>query len=485
MTDELRNRIRAMNPEPFGDASSEELADVLTVIEARRSSMPLDNAPSSTPSPTPVLRRPLIAMAGMALLIVLAVGVGVVISSGGDAPVGDTPTPTTLPPTTTPDAATPPEAVSSTTDATVTTTISPEASEAVMTWQLVSLPGSGEVKSVLAIESGLLAGGERDGAPMVWMSQDGETWSEAPPSSGVPDVTLDGAIQDITVGDELAVGVIGARVWYSTDFATWMPIDPGPFVAEGPVSLSAVTYGPAGFVVVGWVSQPDNDAMIDQAAVWHSPDGITWTLIEDSSFDRVLLDDVAFSGDRYVAVGLDWTPAPLHEGIWTSRDGQSWVPVETTDPVGGTSMAGITSTPDGMYAIGNYSPGLAMPEQDGDGCAAMWHSPDGDTWNRIAAPDDAVCDRDGAYGYSIAVDGSRIVGVGESHPKSFSTSQAGVWASRDLGVTWDRVDQPGDVFGVDANAFVVMSDITTFSGGYVAVGFYDESPAIWIGSWKE
>ena len=52
MTDVLRDRLQAMNPEPLGDSSPDELAAVFAVIEARRSTMTVnvtfaDGTPSS------------------------------------------------------------------------------------------------------------------------------------------------------------------------------------------------------------------------------------------------------------------------------------------------------------------------------------------------------------------------------------------------------------------------------------------------------
>ena len=102
MTDELRDRLQAMNPEPVGDPSPDELATVFAVIEARRSTMTVDNARDTTDTAVPRgrWRRPVAVFAGMAVVIVLAVGAPVLLLGGTDAPTADTAT-TTTPPTTT------------------------------------------------------------------------------------------------------------------------------------------------------------------------------------------------------------------------------------------------------------------------------------------------------------------------------------------------------------------------------------------------
>ena len=423
---------------------------------------------------------PSVALAAAAAFVVVVVGVAVVLFAGSDSEPADPPvTSTTVAPTTTEAGPT------STTVAPTTTSVVEAVAPPVMDWERLPLGGSGEVGTVVAAGTGLVAGGDADGVPMLWTSDDGVTWREVVPSSAVADTPLVGGVQDLAFDGGSVVGLFGNRVWHSTDLAVWTPADDSPFMSEGAVDLRAVTHGPAGFVVVGYETEPDNDALISHGLMWYSADGITWTRHEDEAFDLAAAYDVVYHDDQYVAVGLDWSPVPLHEGIWTSIDGRTWSPVDGWDPNGGMYMEGVTSSSDGLYAIGNYSPGLAIPEQEGNGCTAIWHSPDAASWTRIDAPQDTLCDRHGAYGYAIVTQGTRIVGVGQSHPKSAAASQAGTWASDDLGTTWARVDQPDSVFGVDANAIVYMFDIAVLDDTYVAGGVYDAVPTIWIGSWKE
>ena len=419
------------------------------------------------------------AFAAAAVVVVVAVGVAALIFRGGTEPADVVTTITETPATT--------EALASTTVTLPTTTSAVVVTAPpVMDWRHIALPGVGEVATVVVTEAGLVAGGELDGSAMLWQSADGVTWTEMPPISSSPDVLLEGSVGDIVEGADRSVALIGDGVWYSTDLEVWTRTDGQPFTGDGQIDLRAVTYGPSGFVVVGYEAEPDNEAMISRGIMWHSPDGMTWTRIEDPALDRVAAYDVAFHDGRYIAVGIAWIPSPLHEGIWTSTDGQEWIAIDRSDHSGGTWMEGVTSSPNGVYAIGHYSPGFAMPEQEGTGCVAIWHSPNPEVWTRIGEQDEALCgDLHGSYGYAIAAHDDRIVGVGESLPKSPAASQAGLWASRDLGTSWDQIAQPSAVFGVDANAYVTMHDIVIVEDTYVAVGVYDSTPAIWIGSWEE
>jgi len=421
-----------------------------------------------------------LAAASAAAIVVVIVGGTALLLANRVPPSTDPPAAAATPTTTIG------TAPSTTEPMTTTSGTTPVAAEnAVMEWALLTFDGSGYVNTVESTSFGLVAGGASEGVPMIWRSDDGSTWQELPPSSTAADTIPSGGVHSIAVADGTAIALIGDEVWHSTDLVSWSPADPRPFSGEGKVNLEAVAHGPSGWVIAGWESDPKEDYLIDHGVFWQSPDGLTWNRVEVPDPEAAIAFDVVMFEEKFVAVGLDWTPGPLHVGIWTSVDGLTWVQGATPDPFGGVTMAGVTATPSGLYAVGNYSPELASPEQEGYGCVAIWHSDDAETWTRLEISDEDACNRQGTYGYAIAGSNGRFVAVGESQPKSVAASQAGVWASTDLESGWTKIVTPGDVLGVDANTTVSMADIVQLVDGYLAVGVYDQKPAMWIGQWTE
>lgn len=103
MTDQLGDRLRAMNPEPLGEPTGEELAAVFSVIDARRSTMKVDAA-HDTPeiqANRPWRFRPVMAFAGMAILLIAVLGTSTLLLGGSDTPQAESPTATTVAPTAT------------------------------------------------------------------------------------------------------------------------------------------------------------------------------------------------------------------------------------------------------------------------------------------------------------------------------------------------------------------------------------------------
>jgi hypothetical protein len=161
----------------------------------------------------------------------------------------------------------------------------------------------------------------------------------------------------------------------------WSALTPGsPFTTlfggpGAPGITATVPYGD-GFVAVGLDSRLDGPV---NGAIWSSPDGTTWTRVGVAEADlaNVKLDMVATDGRRLIALGRPSASDNAHEGLdlilWLSDDGTDWRrPADPQSPFGSAAIRGIVGGPSGFVAWG----------EDG-GKAALFHSADGESWERL------------------------------------------------------------------------------------------------------
>ena len=121
--------------------------------------------------------------------------------------------------------------------------------------------------------------------------------------------------------------------------------------------MNSVTAGVFGLIAVG---SDESDADKD-AAVWTSPDGITWTRVPQEevlggpSFQA--MSSVTVGGSGLIAVGLDGSGADQDAAVWTSPDGVTWSRVSIDEAVfggvGRQAMASVTAGDFGLVAVGS------------------------------------------------------------------------------------------------------------------------------------
>jgi hypothetical protein len=282
----------------------------------------------------------------------------------------------------------------------------------------------GALADVVATEHGLVAaggfyttGGETALIqPTVWLSPDGIEWErvwqgEAYDFSTASVITGFHALATNADGRVVGVGAavnsqgdfVGA-IWTSTDGRTWERIDQDSEVfasdTDTYVEINDVASGPGGFVAVG------NDGEIE-AAVWHSPDGLTWTRADTAG------QPFEYAGRLGAVDALDngWVIAGPDRGtvtLWTSPDGLSWDWVHSIDPAAYASsvvatdsgiavagaVAGIDDFHAAVWAQHGFDPAAPPPdpgppvEQEATGIGAL--------------QDGATCDEIAELGFSYA-----------------------------------------------------------------------------------
>ncbi len=282
--------------------------------------------------------------------------------------------------------------------------------------------------------------------------------------------------------------LVDAAVWTSPDGITWSRVlhDETVLGGEGRQEMESVTAGGPGLVAVGRDEASVGDLV---AAVWTSADGITWTRVHDDEGvlggeGLQLMVSVTAGGPGLVAVGFDGLSGRLDAAVWTSADGITWSRVPDDEEVlggdGRQVMVSVTAGGPGLVAIGTDS-----------FQGAVWISPDGITWTRVL--DDEVIL--GSRMSSVTADGSGLVAVGWAvsrrdvaplEPDSGFLGleldeDAAVWTSPD-GITWSRVPHDEAVFGGEGRQ--PMNSVTVGGPGLVAVGFdklgLDFAAAVWV-----
>ena len=293
-----------------------------------------------------------------------------------------------------------------------------------ITWSHVTDPAlsGAEVRSVTGFGSGLVAVGVNvfaaEPTAAVWTSPDGNAWTLHDAAFG------EGHVLPLSVigygSDLIAVGPDASghsQVWSSSDGDTWDPVEyhEAPYPGDTRrYMVSAASFGSG--LVVGGAEQLDWPNGDLDAALWYSPD--VWTMLhrvprneavfgEDG--DQGIYSVTSFSGG-VVAVGYDKNETGEDAAVWYSPDGTTWTRVRDRAVLGGAGdqiMTAVTSYGTGVVAVGS-------DKNEAGRDAAVWYSPDGTTWMR--APRDQSDLGDNANSTMLAVTpyGTRLIAGGTS-----------------------------------------------------------------------
>lgn len=237
--------------------------------------------------------------------------------------------------------------------------------------------------------------------------------------------------------------------------------------------LFRVIAGGPGFVATGVAC--DTEPCV--SAIWVSSDGVAWSRVEDDPFRDHQIFDITARGQGVVAVGstcqfgspfsgenVEGEGVSCAPAVWVSPDGVTWTKVENDETFGVCTLcdAQFNQVVDAGFGLVATGRGL----HDG---SAIWISSDGSSW---ASVDDLEA-FDGTWGIDYLVtDGPRVIGVGFICDASFACTAA-TWISEN-GTDWTRQATQGL-----GNASLMGFDVVGSSGVGVGAGLPDVMPLAW------
>ncbi|MFD8498705.1 hypothetical protein [Amycolatopsis sp. NPDC059657] len=235
-------------------------------------------------------------------------------------------------------------------------------------WQRIEDPAPGaKVRALLTDGDGLYAFGSAGRAPAAWA---GRPWRAVPVHArsgygGQAELTL----PSISGGRIFALGEAFGGAHGNPRPTIWAGSAQG--LTEYPQGVELLG-GPRGITTSGSAAGPDAYLLTGQwdharggpgAAVWLSPDGVTWSQQEDPALlsergaqTRIL--GAAHNGREFVAVGDVSVNEPGRAKAtplaWSSSDGKTWrrEPLADPDKQGNTSVARVRCDPDACVAVG-------------------------------------------------------------------------------------------------------------------------------------
>jgi hypothetical protein len=239
-------------------------------------------------------------------------------------------------------------------------------------------------------------------------------WAVTTGGPGLVAVGLDGLL-----GSQfLSTGGVpeDAAVWTSVDGVTWgrVPHDESVFGGHWGQGMLGVVAGGPGLIAVGYDGQ--------SAAVWTSVDGVTWSRVphDEAAFGGAVAHEmraVVVGGPGLVAVGTSGRQGYWDAAVWTSPEGITWQRVVDDAVFGGLHNQG-------MVGVSAGGPGLVAVGYDGsfvDQIAAVWNSPDGITWTRVID--------DGGFGELHGQGMVAVVAVGPGFVAVGADMSSGDWGS--------------------------------------------------------
>ncbi|HEX6473519.1 MAG TPA: hypothetical protein VF114_00330, partial [Candidatus Limnocylindria bacterium] len=232
----------------------------------------------------------------------------------------------------------------------------------------------------------------------------------------------------------------------------------------------SVAYGPAGWLMVGYLEQPDRPL----AVVWQSADARDWQPVGTLPSD--MADGINALAGTEAGYVLSISNGSLRPGIWFSGDGQLWTERPVDFALAERSVR-VVATPLGFFA---WSTGFGFDEPgggfstdgwtwsdaeligrgevidvvaDGDHLLALGRGPGGTmVWKgtiagqRLTWSNDNTAPFRGAAVTRMVSDGDRVIALGWDR-----ASEAPLWWER-VGLSWEQHQLPAAFVGLPREA---------------------------------
>ena len=265
-----------------------------------------------------------------------------------------------------------------------------------------------------------------DFTPAAWTSSNGLTWAYHAIDSTA--FTFPVAVASGAEGGFVAVGrrVKDAVAWTSSHGARWEIHEVPTLGGADAERMNAVVATSVGFVAGGSAGP---EGFERHARFWTSPDGVRWDPVADQleAFADAEVTGLTQFRNGLVAVGVLGS-AQHHTGsvAWTSPDGRTWTRVEDPAFAGGVAASVIAAPFGGLLAVGT----------DLDRKAALvWLSPDGRRWTKVTAGD--YGDKRNLWMTDVVAVGDRVIAVGTSQASQRPSATS--WVSVE-GTHWDQAE---------------------------------------------
>lgn len=295
---------------------------------------------------------------------------------------------------------------------------------------ILRIQGQAQMSDVMALPGGgFVAVGYAppDWQPVAWTSPDAQAWTIH--SIGATAFTFPVSLASGAGGTVVAVGRSGSvpLAWSTVDGATWQSHPVGVLGSDGVAErMNAVGAGPEGFVA-GGSAGPE---LLDRhARFWRSADGIAWQPVADDpvAFANAEVRAIAPFQGGFVAVGVVGSvQAPTGAVAWLSPDGVTWSRIDDPAFDQGVAVSVSPGPSGGLIAVG-YQVDRSV--------AVAWTSPDGRTWTR--AQDEPSREHSGGFAWmtDVVTVGDAAIAVGDVQGLQRGTAIA--WVSHD-GLVWQQ-----------------------------------------------
>jgi hypothetical protein len=261
------------------------------------------------------------------------------------------------------------------------------------------------------------------------------------------------AFGNVGAGVADALGGKSAAVWSSSDAVTWKQITkPTTFTADSAYPRAVTADGRGGLYMIAsrYGSARSN-------ALWHSPDGVSWTRMTVGKSQILTSATIASANGTAVVTGQALEQQQYRRYVWYSTDALTWTEAALPDAY---------PDPDTSASIVGGVNGFEIVEESGAGLA--WHSNDGRTWVKVEPPG---ANQPGTFAPFVPT--HLLVSDGTFVAMGFDGGNAGVpaaWTSED-GIAWSRstIEDPSPAFGCAAGC--QPKAVTKVANALVAVGY--------------